>query len=118
VSPGPAPGLLDDLAAALAAERSALLQRDAEALRAACAAKNECLRRLVQVDDAHFVPGPHAEQLAALADLNRANGELIARRRRDAEWALSRLGRSVSAPAYQASGTLDATTGSRDLALA
>lgn len=112
------PGLLDAFAAALDAERNALLARDADALRAATAAKTDCLRRLAQVDASHFAPGPHAERLRALADLNRANGELIARRRRDVEWTLSRLGRATAAPAYDPSGRVAAAGGGRDLALA
>lgn len=115
---GPDPGLLDAFAAALDAERQALLARDADALRTACAAKTDCLRRLAQVDASHFAPGPHAERLRALADLNRANGELIARRRRDVEWTLSRLGRATPAPAYDPSGRVGTASGGRDLALA
>jgi hypothetical protein len=111
-------GLLDAFAAALDAERSALLARDAEALRAACVAKNDCLRRLAQVDAGHFAPGPHAERLRALAELNRANGELIVNRRRDVEWTLARLGRGGPAPAYDPNGMIGTATGGRDLALA
>lgn len=111
-------GLLDAFAAALDAERRALLARDGDALRAACAAKNDCLRRLAQVDVAHFAPGPHAERLRALAELNRANGELIANRRRDVEWTLARLGRGAPAPAYDPNGMIGTATGGRDLALA
>lgn len=112
------PGLLDAFAAALEAERRALLARDGDALRQACAAKNDCLRGLAQVDAANFLPGPHAERLQALADLNRANGELIARRRRDVEWTLSRLGRSDTAAAYDPQGVLGITSTGRNLALA
>jgi hypothetical protein len=112
------PGLLDTFAAALDAERAALLSRDAESLRAACAAKTDCLRQLAQVDSTHFVPGPHAERLRALADLNRANGELIARRRRDVEWTLSRLGRTCRSPAYDPNGLVQNPIGGRNLAMA
>lgn len=112
------PGLLDAFAAALEAERRALLARDADGLRQACAAKNDCLRGLAQTDTSNFLPGPHAERLQALADLNRANGELIARRRRDVEWTLSRMGRSDTAVAYDPQGVLGSTTSARNLALA
>lgn len=112
------PGLLDAFGVALESERQALLQRDAEALRAACAAKNDCLRRLAGVASTHFVAGPHAERLRALADLNRANGELIARRRRDVEWMLAHLGRSTRTPDYDPSGLVGSTVGGRPLAMA
>jgi hypothetical protein len=112
------PGLLDAFAAALEAERRALLARDGEALRQACAAKNDCLRGIVQADTANFRPGPHAERLQALADMNRANGELIARRRRDVEWTLSRLGRSDAASSYDPHGVMGGTATARNLALA
>lgn len=112
------PGLLDAFGAALESERHALLQRDAEALKAACAAKNDCLRLLARVDTANFVAGPHADRLRALADLNRANGELIARRRRDVEWTLTRLGRAVRTPDYDPSGLQSTRPGARPLATA
>ncbi len=112
------PGLLDAFGAALEAERHALLHRDAEALKAACAAKTDCLRRLALVDTANFVAGPHAERLRALADLNRANGELIARRRRDVEWTLTHLGRATRTPDYDPSGLVGSTIGGRPLAMA
>jgi hypothetical protein len=118
VSIGLNPGLLDTFAAALEAERAALLSRDAEALRAACAVKTDCLRKLAQVDVGNFAPGPHAERLRALADLNRANGELIARRRRDVEWTLSHLGRTTGAPAYDPNGLVQSPIGGRNLAMA
>lgn len=112
------PGLLDEFAAALDAERRALLDRDTDGLRQACAAKSDCLRRLSAVDAAQIAGSALAERLRVLADLNRANGELIARRRRDVDWMLSRLGRSTDAAAYDPRGMLGGIATGRDLALA
>ncbi len=112
------PGLLDAFAAALDGERRALLERDTDGLRQACAAKSVCLRRLSAIDAAQIAGGAVAERLRVLADLNRANGELIARRRRDVDWMLSRLGRATDAAAYDPRGMLGGNATGRDLALA
>ena len=39
-----------------------------------------------------------------LAEANRANGALLARRRREVNWSLRHLGRGEAAPAYDAQG--------------
>ena len=104
---------VERLAIALADEREALVGGDAEALMRATQAKLAALREL----EAGIDPGV-ADRVAELAELNRANGALLARRRREVNWALRSLGRSESAPAYDHSGGVERARSSRDLAVA
>lgn len=104
---------LQRLSDALAGERRALLEHDVEGLMQAVQAKLEALRAL-EAD----VPHGQQQRLHELAEANRANGALLARRRREVNWALRHLGRSESAPAYDASGQANALQASRPIAVA
>lgn len=104
---------LQRLGEALASERKALLEHDVEGLMAATAAKLQALRELEQ-----DVPHGQRARLAELAEANRANGVLLARRRREVTWALRHLGRSESAPAYDARGQNYTLNASRAIAVA
>ena len=99
-SPTQAGEALDALERALEDERRALLDNDAEALMQSTQAKLVALRR------AETLPPGHADALrvTALAELNRANGILLARRRREVTWALRHLGRVESSGVYDAGG--------------
>ena len=104
---------LDRLAAALADERRALLEHDIELLVRSTRDKLESLRHL-EAD----LPSGRGERLAELAEANRSNGALLARRRREVNWALRHLGRAESAPAYDAQGQAQQLQPRRDLAVA
>lgn len=93
---------LDGLAEALAAERQALIENDADLLVRANEAKLVALRLV----EASPPPAEEHERIALLAELNRANGALLARRHREVRWALRHLGRAEAAPAYSAKGQL------------
>lgn len=96
---------LDDLASALEAERQALVGHDVDGLVRANEAKLAALRALENAPLGEVA----RERLAALSELNRANGALLARRRREVGWALRQLGRSESQPAYDARGRAGST---------
>lgn len=104
---------LQRLSDALAGERRALLEHDVEGLIQATQAKLEALRELER-----DVPRGQQARLRELAEANRANGVLLARRRREVNWALRHLGRSESAPAYDANGQSSTLRASRPLAVA
>ncbi|WDS36860.1 flagellar protein FlgN [Pseudoxanthomonas sp.] len=104
---------LQRLGEALAGERQALLEHDVQGLMQATRDKLEALRAL-EAD----VPRDQRERLLELADANRANGVLLARRRREVNWALRHLGRSESAPSYDANGQSTTLQASRSLAIA
>lgn len=105
---------IDALDAALQAERAALLANDIDALLRANQEKLAVLAAL-EADPPAASLHPRVE---ALARLNRANGALLARRRRAIDWALQHLGRSEAAPAYDASGRVAGGVSSRKLASA
>jgi hypothetical protein len=107
----PAPSALDGLADALSMERRALIENDADLLVRANEAKLAALRAVEAVPP----PADARDRVAELAELNRANGALLARRHREVRWALRHLGRVESAPAYSASGQLDAQPRGRAL---
>lgn len=90
---------LQQLSDALDGERQALVEHDVQALVAATSLKLEALRILEARP-----PLEHAERLRELAERNRANGALLARRRREVGWALRQLGRSEASSAYDAKG--------------
>ncbi|WP_101927712.1 MULTISPECIES: flagellar protein FlgN [Luteimonas] len=104
---------IERLARALADEREALLGHDVEALLRSTQDKIVALRAL-EFCTASELAGP----LEELAELNRANGALLARRRREVNWALRHLGRVESAPGYDALGRTDVACRSRALAVA
>ncbi|KAF1685575.1 flagellar protein FlgN [Pseudoxanthomonas broegbernensis] len=103
---------LDRLAAALAEERRALLDHDIELLVRSTQEKLAALREL-ETD----LPDGLAERLVELAENNRSNGALLARRRREVNWALRHLGRAESAPEYDAQGQSQQLQARRDLAV-
>lgn len=103
--------LLDALAQALAAERRALLDHDIDAL--IRSTENKLLA--LQAVEAAALPPDAGTRVRELAELNRANGSLLARRRREVNWALRHLGRSESAPAYDAHGRTASLTQARSL---
>ncbi|MBD9368327.1 flagellar protein FlgN [Xanthomonas sp. XNM01] len=111
--PVPSDAVLDRLAAALAEERRALLDHDVELLVRSTQDKLAALRALEAE-----VPGDQQTRLAELAEANRSNGALLARRRREVNWALRHLGRSESAPAYDAQGQSQQLRARRDIAVA
>lgn len=104
---------LERLASALADEREALIGHDVDALMRSTRDKIVALRELEACPDGEL-SGPMAE----LAEFNRANGALLARRRREVNWALRHMGRMESAPAYDASGRAETTSRPRKLAVA
>jgi len=104
---------LQRLSDALDAEREALVAHDVHALIKATGAKLEALRTL----EAH-PPVGEADVLQALAERNRANGVLLARRRREVNWSLRQLGRNEDAPAYDSRGQAHQPTSGRSLAVA
>ncbi len=101
------------LSDALDAERQALIAHDVHALIRATGAKLEALRTLEGA-----LPVGEGERLQELAEQNRANGALLARRRREVNWALRQLGRSEDAPGYDAKGQSHLTRAGRPLAVA
>ncbi|MCR6687118.1 flagellar protein FlgN [Pseudoxanthomonas sp.] len=104
---------LDRLASALAEERRALLDHDVELLVRSTQEKLVALRALES-----DLPDGRGERLAELAEVNRSNGALLARRRREVNWALRHLGRAESAPEYDAQGQAQQLQARRDLAVA
>ncbi len=91
---------LDALESALEAERRALLEHDVDALLASTAAKLAALR------GAEVAPPDvsSAARLSRLRDFNQANGVLLARRRREVNWALRHIGRVESTGVYDSRG--------------
>jgi len=104
---------LERLAHALAEERRALLEHDVELLVNSTQDKLAALRELESCP-----PDGSAERLAELAEANRRNGALLARRRREVNWALRHLGRVESAPEYDAHGVTQQLPTRRSLAVA
>ena len=107
------PSLLDALESALRAERDALAGQDVEALLRSTEAKLQALRAAEQ---AALTPSD-AARVAALAEYNRENGLLLARRRRAVAFALRQLGRG-DAVGYDRAGQRSPTAGSRPIAVA
>jgi len=104
---------LDALELALAGERKALLENDAQALLTSTAEKVAALRR---VESLQPDPGM-AQRVAALREANHANGVLLSRRRREVAWALRHLGRIESTPVYTAAGQTSARPQARPLGI-
>jgi flagellar biosynthesis/type III secretory pathway chaperone len=104
---------LQRLSEALDVERQALVEHDVQALIRATGAKLEALRAL----EAALPVGQNAK-LEELAERNRANGVLLARRRREVNWALRQLGRSEESSAYDAKGQSNTLHTRRPLAVA
>lgn len=81
--------LLDALEAALRAERDALAGQDVEALLRSTEAKLQALRAA----ESAALSSADAARVTALAEYNRENGLMLARRRRAVAFALRQLGR-------------------------
>lgn len=96
----PAADALDSLEQALQAERRALLAHDVDALLDSTQAKLRALRQV----EALPLRGNDPARVSALGELNRANSILLARRRREVNWALRHLGRVESTGVYDAGG--------------
>ena len=104
---------LQRLSEALDREQRALAEHDVPALVAATGKKLDALRELERQPPLH-----EAEKLKQLAERNHANGVLLARRRREVNWALRQLGRSENAPSYDAKGQAQTVHARRPLAVA
>lgn len=91
---------LDALERALQDERQALLDNDADALLRSTQEKITALRRAEALQPGHA----DASRVIALSELNRSNGILLSRRRREVTWALRHLGRVESSGVYDAGG--------------
>jgi len=91
---------LDVLEDALNEERRALLDHDVEALLRSTQVKLEALRAAEQAG----ANASDAPRVLALSELNQANGALLARRRREVNWALRHLGRLDADTVYDANG--------------
>lgn len=96
----PAMHPLDVLEEALHAERRALLEHDVEALLRSTQDKLGALRQAEALPPGSCAP----ERVRALSEFNRANGVLLARRRREVAWALRHLGRLEVGGVYDARG--------------
>lgn len=109
-NPDPRAGtVVESLRRALESERAALVDNDAEALARTAADKMACLRTAGSLFERHAEAfAAHAGELRALAELNLANGLLIARRRRETQWTLHQLGLGGRDDVYDASGSLAA----------
>jgi hypothetical protein len=105
--------LLDALEAALRAERDALTGQDVEALLRSTEAKLQALRAAESAALSHA----DAARVAALAEYNRENGLMLARRRRAVAFALRQLGRS-EAVGYDTRGQRAQGSWSRPIAVA
>jgi len=91
--------VLDRLAAALADEHRALLQRDVERLLESSQRKRDALQAL-----AANPPDEADERLPELAQANRMNGVLLGRRRHEVDIMLHALGRDEPPAGYDAQG--------------
>ena len=109
---------LQRLSAALEEERRAIVEHDVDALMRSTQEKLDALRALEAAAAGFGFPEDLQVRLAELAELNHANGILLARRRREVNWALRHLGRTESHGAYDAQGQTSTAAASRPLAVA
>lgn len=106
---------LDALEAALQAEREALVTHNVGALMRANEEKLAALAAL----EADVPPAGTHPRIATLSALNQANGALLARRRREVDWALRHLGRVEATEfGYNGKGLRPARAVARPLASA
>ena len=87
----------------LEAERAALIANDADAILSLSQTKLGDLQRLEHSHDAQVFAG-FTQDLRDLAELNIANGALIARRRQETIWTLRQLGMYEGESAYDMRG--------------
>jgi hypothetical protein len=109
---------LQRLSAALEEERRAIVEHDVDALMRSTQEKLDALRALEAAAAGFGFPEDLQARLAELAELNHANGILLARRRREVNWALRHLGRTESHGAYDAQGQTSTASAPRPLAVA
>ena len=76
------------------------------------------LRALEAAAAGYGFPDELQGRLTELAEMNHANGILLARRRREVNWALRHLGRTESSGAYDAQGQTSTLSAPRPLAVA
>lgn len=95
---------LDALEAALRDERQALLEQDVGNLLESTRAKLAVLKDIESTD----LGATSHERLVELDTLNRANGTLLVRRRREVNWALKQLGMVEPKATYGADGAAKA----------
>lgn len=105
--------LLDEFGEALIHEREAVLAGDVAALGHASHKKRTLLDRITELGQDCWSLGAVRSRLNSLVELNRDNGELIARRARHIEWTLSRLGRQMQSPDYGPDGRIEEAPRSR-----
>ena len=109
---------LQRLSAALEEERRAIVEHDVEGLVRCTQEKLDALRALEAAAAGYGFPDELQGRLAELAEMNPANGILLARRRREVNWALRHLGRAESSGAYDAQGQTSTLSAPRPLAVA
>jgi len=104
---------LEQLAAALAEERAAIMERDIQRLADSGHHKRAALQALESNP-----PDGLDDHLSELFEANRLNGALLARRRHEVEAALRHLGGAENIPAYDAHGHYQQAQSKRVLAVA
>jgi len=109
--------LLRALQETLQAERSALIDNDADRLYACSESKQKHLRRLNEMPPQSDALSGFTPELRALAELNIANGALIARRRQETVWTLRQLGLYEREGGYDANGGMGSTVRTRHRAV-
>ena len=115
---GLGPGTPEWITPAAQAALDAGLDRDPEVRAAIVRALASRLKEQVLTPRLKEASAPVPEaRLRELSEANQANGALLARRRREVNWALRHLGRSESSGAYDANGQTDVLRGSRPLAV-
>jgi len=105
--------VLDQLLAALAEERRALLEQDVPSLLASSQSKHALLQALESEP-----PHGQRERLMELFEENRLNGTLLARRRREVELLLQHLTPNENSAGYDARGQSRTPISQRVLAVA
>jgi hypothetical protein len=109
--------LLRALQETLQAERSALIENDAGRIYECSENKQKHLRRLGEMPSPSDALSGFTPELRALAELNIANGALIARRRQETVWTLRQLGLYEREGGYDARGGMGSTVRTRHRAV-
>ncbi len=106
-------GLLSALRDSLEAERAALIANDAEGIYESSESKLKSLRRLNETAPLSDALKDFTPDLRALAELNVANGALIARRRQETVWTLRQLGLYERDGGYDSRGSVGSAVKTR-----
>jgi hypothetical protein len=109
--------LLRALQETLQSERGALIDNDAERIVECSESKMKHLRRLNDLPGQSNVLSGFTPELRALAELNVANGALIARRRQETVWTLRQLGLYERDGGYNAQGSIGSAVRTRHRAV-